>query len=408
MKISEIDFSTIPETNKLYDSNPYDTSFVGNVLFCEKENDNGYLLILDQTLFFPEEGGQTPDTGTIIYNGSAVKVTDVRVKKIHGHDWIIHIIDNTINNGIPVGCSVSGEINWEHRYSNMQNHSGEHIFSGLVNSLLGYDNVGFHLSDNIVTMDYNGPLSEEDIDNISLKANEAIWTDLRISAEYPEKDILDSMQYRSKIQLEGPVRIVTIPGIDTCACCAPHVKRTGEIGSLMVISSQNYKGGTRLSILCGKRAYLYNVNNRNMITAISQGLKIPPDETVKGVSELQDSISSLKKTLHQATAEILSLDSKLIPADSDNAILFVPEADSISIRNFINENKNSHSGYVGVFSGDDNTGYSYIIGSSSKDCQKLLSTLRNDFSSKGGGKPEMIQGSLNAAKELILDAIQGE
>lgn len=398
MKISDINFNTIPETMKLYYSHPYDTQFVGNVLSCEKGNDNTYLLILDQTLFFPEEGGQTPDKGIITYNDSTLKVRDVRIKKIHGRDWIIHIIDTEI----PVGCIVNGEIIWEHRYSNMQNHSGEHIFSGLVNTTLGYDNVGFHLSDSIVTMDYNGPLSNDDIDDIALKANESIWADIPISASYPDKATLESLEYRSKIQLEGSVRIVTIPGIDTCACCAPHVKRTGEIGTLMVISSQNYKGGTRLSILCGKRAYLYNVNNRNMITTVSQNLKIPPENTVKGVSELQENISTLKKNLHLATAEILSLDSKLIPEDSDNAVLFVPEADSISIRNFINENKNSHPGFVGVFSGDEITGYSYIIGSSSKNCQELLVSLRENFSSKGGGKPEMIQGFLIASREQIM------
>ena len=398
MKISDINFNTIPETMKLYYSHPYDTQFVGNVLSCEKDNDNTYLLILDQTLFFPEEGGQTPDKGIITYNDSTLKVRDVRIKKIHGRDWIIHIIDTEI----PVGCTVNGEIIWEHRYSNMQNHSGEHIFSGLVNATLGYDNVGFHLSDSIVTMDYNGPLSNDDIDNISLKANEAIWADIPITASYPDKATLDSLEYRSKIQLEGSVRIVTIPGIDTCACCAPHVKRTGEIGTLMVISSHNYKGGTRLSILCGKRAYLYNANNRDMITTISQDLKIPPENTVKGVSELQENITTLRKNLHSATAEILSLDSKLIPEDSDNAVLFVQEADSISIRNFINENKDSHRGFVGVFSGNENNGYSYIIGSSSKNCQELLVSLREHFSSKGGGKPEMIQGSLIASREQIM------
>ena len=232
-------------TEKLYDQDAYAVEFDAKVLSCEAYHDkdeSGYHVVLDRTLFFPEEGGQSPDKGTI--NG--IEVTDVQIKK--------DVVTHSLKEPLAVDENVHGKIDWTHRFNNMQQHSGEHIFSGIVHSRFGYDNVGFHLSDNIVTMDFNGVLTADEVKEIETAVNDVIVKNLPVEITYPAKEELAALDYRSKIEIEGQVRIVTIPGVDVCACCAPHVKRTGEIGTLNVQSLSNYKGGVRISILSGFRA----------------------------------------------------------------------------------------------------------------------------------------------------------
>lgn len=259
---------------------PYMKQFNAIVVSCEQypaateaAETIKYDVVLDQTLFFPEEGGQTPDKGTI----AGYPVVDVQIKdEIITHTIAVPILEEdpgvytgtvsdtdhdaafTTEDRPPfsVGDEVSGEIDWAHRFSNMQQHTGEHIFSGLVKKSFGYDNVGFHLSDSTVTMDYDGPLTEDDVRELEWEANRVIIRQLPVHASYPSDDELSKIDYRCKKELSGAIRIVSIPGVDDCACCAPHVKNTGEVGLLKVLDIQNYKGGVRLSILCGFRALL--------------------------------------------------------------------------------------------------------------------------------------------------------
>lgn len=272
----------MPETEKLYDSSAYDTCFTAKVLSCEeKKTKEGsrYQVILDRTLFFPEEGGQSPDKGTLemVPGGrkdaaafssgqaasgtTAARVLDVQLvrepcepqEESNEKKWKEMLI-HTLDRPLPVGKEVRGEIDWQHRFSNMQQHTGEHIFSGIVHERFGCNNVGFHLSDSIVTMDYDGVLSDSQIEEIEWEVNRAIALDLPVEVSFPTPEEEKSLSYRSKIEVKGQLRLVTILGYDVCACCAPHVRRTGEVGMLKVMQVQNYKGGVRLSILCGFRA----------------------------------------------------------------------------------------------------------------------------------------------------------
>ena len=179
------------------------------------------------------------------------------------------MITHSLKEPLAVGETVHGIIDWTHRFNNMQQHSGEHIFSGIVHSRFGYDNVGFHLSDNIVTMDFNGVLTTDEVREVETAVNEVIVKNLPVEITYPSKEELKTLDYRSKIEIEGQVRIVTIPGVDVCACCAPHVKKTGEIGMLNVQSLSNYKGGVRISILSGFRALEEERKKSQVISSIS-------------------------------------------------------------------------------------------------------------------------------------------
>lgn len=376
-------------TIKLYDRDAYATEFEAKVLSCEEQEDGIYGVVLDQTLFFPEEGGQTPDKGLL----GGKEVLDVQIKE----DVITHYVSEPLE----VDAPVSGKIDWQHRFFNMQQHSGEHLFSGLAHRKHGLRNVGFHLSNQIVTMDFDKALSEEQLKEMEWEINEAIVANVEIKTGYPSKEELAGLDYRSKIEIDGAIRIVEIPGYDICACCAPHVRRTGEIGMFKIQSVQNYKGGMRISFLCGFRALEEYRKKSEIISEISGILTTNQENLADHVSKLKTQVQSLKTQLSNAKQTLMQSKIAELPADQEDVILFERDLDTLVMRNVVNQLMENHAGICGVFVGDDTEGYSYIIGSKSVDCREIATKLREALNARGGGKPQMIQGSLAAKEEEI-------
>ena len=384
-------------TRKLYYEDAYAKGFTARVISCrEKKPEKGqdknvifYEAILDQTLFFPEEGGQSPDLGTI----NKIPVINVQIRD--------GIIVHTLTEPLTEGAEVGGIIDWNRRFSNMQQHSGEHIFSGLVHGKFGYDNVGFHLSSREVTLDFNGMITQEEILELERKANEVIYSNIEVVVSYPSKEEEKNIDYRSKIEISGQTRLVTFPGVDVCACCAPHVRRTGEIGLLKVVSMQNYKGGVRVSILCGRRALALFENDHASVTKVANFLTTSPDEIEASVTNLKSENQRLKTVLKKAAAGAMKKMADEVPADQKNVLLFTDGADPKAVREAVNLLVGKHDGFCGVFSGSDAEGYAYIIGSRTGDSRTLCSLLAEKFSARGGGRPEMVQGSLQAAEEEL-------
>ena len=385
----------IAKTVRLYDQDAYATKFEAEVLACEeveKKEKKVYQIWLDQTLFFPEEGGQSPDMGTI----DGIKVLDVQIKD--------EVITHTLAAPLAVGTTVKGVVDWKHRFYNMQQHSGEHIFSGIVHNRFGYDNVGFHLSDSIVTMDFNGVITAEDIEEIETEVNQAIIENIPVEVSYPTKEELKVLEYRSKIEIEGQVRIVTIPGYDVCACCAPHVRRTGEIGMLKVMNVQSYKGGVRISILCGFRALEAFRQKADIITELMAQFSTNQEALVENVTKLKNTNQTMKNQLASAKQELMEYKVAAIPEDSENAILFESDLDTPVVRNVVNGLVEKFTGICAVFVGNDESGYQFIIGSKNKDCRQIAAALREKLSARGGGSDKMIQGSV-AASQLQIEEL---
>lgn len=385
----------IAKTVRLYDQDAYATEFEAEVLACEeveKKEKKVYQVWLDQTLFFPEEGGQSPDMGTI----DGIKVLDVQIKD--------EVITHTLAAPLAVGTMVKGVVDWKHRFYNMQQHSGEHIFSGVVHNRFGYDNVGFHLSDSIVTMDFNGVITAEDIEKIETEVNQAIIENIPVEVSYPTKEELKVLEYRSKIEIEGQVRIVTIPGYDVCACCAPHVRRTGEIGMLKVMNMQSYKGGVRISILCGFRALEAFRQKADIITELMAQFSTNQEALVENVTKLKNTNQTMKNQLASAKQELMEYKVAAIPEDSENAILFESDLDTPVVRNVVNGLVEQFTGICAVFVGNDESGYQFIVGSKNKDCRAIAAALREKLSARGGGSDKMIQGSV-AASQLQIEEL---
>lgn len=399
---------SMTETIKLYDMDAYATEFEADIISCEpnKADDKRFDIILNQTLFFPEEGGQSPDMGIL----GGYRVVDVQIK----NGVITHTVDTSAGDCCEVekkaelaaGVHVQGKIDWQHRFYNMQQHSGEHIFSGIVHRRFGFENVGFHLSDSVVTMDFSGVISPEDIAEVEHEVNVAISKNIPIEVTYPSRDELAQLEYRSKIEIEGQVRIVTVPGYDVCACCAPHVKRTGEIGMLKVMNYQNYKGGVRVSILCGFRALEAFRQKCDIISELMGIFTTNQEAIVDNVTKLKAVNQSLKSELGTAKSALLDYKVAELPTDTENAVLFECGIDTNTARNCVNGLVEKYSGFSAFFMGNDEEGYSFIIGSKNADCNTVAAALRNKLGARGGGKPVMVQGSVKAAKSEIEEVLK--
>lgn len=389
-------------TEKLFYQDSHLAEFEAEVVSCEPagadfdESGKGqphlWAAELDRTAFFPEGGGQYADTGVL----GGVRVVDVQEKE----DRILHLLDAPLEPGI----RVAGMIDREERFMKMQQHSGEHIVSGLVNSRFGYHNVGFHLGSEDCTMDFDGELTKEQLSEIEREANRAVWKNLEIQTLYPSKEELAGMEYRSKIEIEGQVRIIVVPGYDVCACCAPHVSRTGEIGVIKLTHVQRYKGGSRVTMLCGVRALADYAEKQEQAGEISALLCAKENEIAESVQRLKDEANALKYALVEKEKKLIAAKTEVIPKDGKPVCVFAEDVEGDSMRMLMNLVLEAGHGLCAVFHGNDNDGYRYVIGSREQDgriinMRGFAKEFNAAFNGRGGGKPEMVQGTARGSKE---------
>ena len=376
-------------TKKIFYDDAYEKYFEANVISCEA-CEKGYEIILNQTAFFPEEGGQSPDTGFLkTAEGKEVEVKDVQIK-----DGIIyHYTDEPIEEDLV----VSGEIDFARRFSNMQNHSAEHLFSGLVCETFGAENVGFHLSDNEVTADYDKAISEEDLAEIERKVNEIIQKNIETSQWFPDEDELADIDFRSKKDIKGQVRLIVFPGVDICACCAPHVANTGEIGLFKIVSVQSHRGGVRVSMLAGMRAFDYLKQVYDAMMDTSRFMTTSFTEVRQRVEALKDENFETKGRLAELQTQSLK-EELLKKSESKKQIAFVDGLDMNIIRKCASEIYESRGGMVAIFS-KAKEAYQYIVIADGDVSiyQKELAKL----GAKGGGRAPAIQGTVDAIEEDI-------
>ncbi len=375
-------------TEKLFYRDSHLTEFEAKVLSCEPVNPDilpghsgEYAAELDRTAFFPEGGGQYADTGVL----GGVRVTDVQEKD----GRILHLLEGPLE----PGTCVSGRIDWEERFMKMQQHSGEHIVSGLVHSAFGYNNVGFHLGSEDCTMDFDGELSKEQLVHIEQEANRAVWKNLKIQALYPSAEELARMEYRSKIEIEGQVRIIVVPGYDVCACCAPHVSYTGEIGLIKLTHVQRYKGGARVTMLCGVRALQDYEVKQEQAGEISALLCAKENEIAESVRHLRDEADNLKYELGEKEKKLIAVKAEMIPKDGKPVCIFTEDIEGDSMRLLMNLVLEAGHNVCAVFHGNDSEGYRYVIGSRTQNMRELVKEFNAAFDGRGGGKPEMVQGT---------------
>ncbi|MBR5320842.1 MAG: hypothetical protein IKU41_03270 [Clostridia bacterium] len=378
-------------TIKLYENDSYIKNFSATVISCE-EKDGAFLVVLDKTAFFPEGGGQDADKGTI--NG--LNVLDVQIKD----DIIYHKLEKNLEIGATVECSID----WDTRFSRMQNHTGEHIVSGVIHSTFGYNNVGFHMNDSLVTFDVDGPLTDDDIKLVEKKANQAIYANNTINAIYPTPEELDNYDYRSKLDITEGVRLIEIENTDLCACCAPHVAKTGEVGIIKIISYIPYKKGTRIEMLCGALALEDYQNLHTTNKAIMNMLSAKRFETPDSVERIQNELGSARTENKKLLGELATL--KMEKHIFDNKVcVFIDGASYDELRNCSNALIEEHE-YCYLFANTDENNYIYVVSSKEQNVRDLVQNLNKAFNGKGGGRDTYAQGKITATKEEILSFIE--
>ena len=371
-------------TEKLYYVNQYETESSAVVLDYRQVED-GWRVVLDRTVFYPTGGGQPCDRGTI----SGVPVIDV----FEEGDEIVHLCAAPLRPEV----EVTLQVDWARRFDLMQQHSGEHIVSGLVHSRFGYDNVGFHMGADVITIDFSGELTPEQLREIEHAANEVIWRNVPITTFYPSAETLALLPYRSKKALTGAVRLVQIEGVDLCACCGTHVARTGEIGLIKLLSSVRFHGGSRIELLCGGRAlaYLNEISAQNR--AVSAALSAKPMETAAAVQRLLDEQAALKYRLTGLENELLAAKAAAVPAGTRTLLIEEPLSPDL-LRRYAELLAKKCAGAIFAGSGES---YRYVLFDPAGDLRELAKRLNSSLNGRGGGKPGFVQGSVSASRSEI-------
>lgn len=375
-------------TVKLFYEDVFQAEFTATVLSCEPDKD-GYKAVLDRTAFFPEGGGQYGDRGYL----NDVRVLDTREQA----GKIYHFLERPV----PVGSAVKGKLDWDKRFDKMQQHTGEHIVSGIVHEKFGYDNVGFHLADEYCTMDFNGMLSHEQLLEIEEEANRVVFQNLPVEVLYPDKGELASLSYRSKIEVEGQLRLVKIAEVDCCACCAPHVAYTGQIGLIKLVSMTNYKGGERICMLAGARALRDYQKKQQLVKRVGMLLCEKEEGIAGAVERLKEGQSSLKEQIGMLRRERLCRRAEEIAVSGKRVCVFEEGLPAEELRELANLLMDRGAEVCGVFEGNEKEGYRYVISSRTEDVRVMNQMLREKFGARGGGRPEMVQGSLRGTENEI-------
>lgn len=377
---------------KLYEDNPFLTQFSATVESCV-QGKKGWDVILDQTAFYPEGGGQPYDVGTL----GGVQVLEVHERE----DRVVHTCDAPLE----VGAMVAGEIDWDRRFDLMQHHSGEHIVSGIAHSKWGCDNVGFHMGADVITIDLNTLIDEVQLQELEHDVNRYIWEDHPIQIDFPSPEELEVLPYRSKKALTGRVRIVSFPGADMCACCGTHVATSGQVGLVKLLSVQKFRDGVRIELVCGKRAldYLSRIMEQNRL--VSNLLSAKPLATSSAVQRLMEENNQLKsRILTMEDSQFAVLAEQY--ANTGNVILFQDGLTPDGLRRLCDKVLQNCGGRCACFSGDDQSGYKYAIGEKDGDLRAFVKELNQTLGGRGGGKPFFAQGSVSATRAEIEAFLQ--
>ena len=375
-------------TEKLFYADPFQTNFTAEVRSCTQEK-GGYAVTLDRTAFYPEGGGQPADRGTL----GGASVADTRERD----GEILHLCDRPLT----VGETVEGEIDWPRRFDFMQQHSGEHIVSGILCGMFHCDNVGFHIGHDLVTIDFNAQLTPEDVAEVERRANRYVWEDRPIDISFPAPAQLEALDYRSKKALTGQVRIVAWPGADCCACCGTHVRSSGQVGMIKLVSCQRFRDGVRIELAAGGRALDWANRISRQNTLVSQLLSAKPDATAAAVERMQKELFAL----HGRAAALEEGDfarKAARYAGAGDVLLIEPPMPPDSLRRLCGAVQAGCGGRCAVFAGEGES-YQYAIGRPEGDLRPLCKELNAALGGRGGGKPAFVQGSVQADAERIRE-----
>ena len=375
------------ETRKLYYEDSFLKSFTARVLSCEK-GEGGFQVILDRTAFYPEGGGQAGDSGIL----GGIRVLDTKEQE----GRLIHLCESPLE----PDSQVEGTIDWEPRFYRMQQHSGEHIVSGILHRIYGCHNTGFHMGADVTTIDFDAVIPQEMLCKVEQEANEAVYADIPFHIWVPSPEELPHVPYRTKRALDWPVRIVEIPGYDICACCGTHVKTTGTIGLIKIFSAVPFRGGTRIEMACGKRALEILNSAYDQNRQVSQAFSAKMGETGEAARRMNELLEAEKFRAVGLQMQIYDRIAKDYQG-AGNCLHFEKDLDGTGLRELCDRLAGSCGGVAAVFSGSDGAGYGYCLGTRQGDLRGLNKEMNGILNGRGGGKPQFQQGRVMASEGEI-------
>ena len=374
-------------TRKLYYEDCHLSRFRAMVTGCEK-CEKGYEILLDATAFYPEGGGQACDLGSL----GGASVLDVRERG----EAVVHLCDAPLE----IGTEVEGVIDYDRRFDLMQQHTGEHIVSGIIHRRYGFHNVGFHMGSEMIEIDFDGMVPAGDLPAIELEANSALWQNLEVRCWYPTEEELPHVQYRSKRALPWPVRIVQVPGFDSCACCGTHVAKTGEVGLVKLFSVVPLRGGCRIEMSCGRRALMLLNRAFEQNRQVSQAFSAVWSETGDAAKRMNEALSAEKYRAAQLQKRIFATIAQGYE-NSGNVLHFEPALESVEIRMLADAIGQVCRGRAAVFSGTEEEGYAFAMVDHSTDLRAFGKEMTAALHGRGGGKPNFQQGRVSATRQEI-------
>ena len=375
------------DTEKLYDQDAFLREFDAVVTECYEGKDGSCLVTLDRTAFYPEGGGQPADHGVL--GGAAV----LDVQEREGR--VLHTCDRPL----PVGRTVRGVIDWDRRFDHMQQHSGEHIVSGMLCAAFSCDNVGFHMGADTVIIDYNAPMTWEQVLEVEDRANRYIWENHLFRAYYPTPEELAVLSYRSKKAIEGPVRITEFPGADRCACCGTHVAASGQVGLVKFMGWQKFRDGVRLELLCGQRALDHLSACWEQSRQIGQALSVKPEASAAAVERMQSELLAARERAAGLEVQVFAHTAAEYAGKGDTVLITAPlEGDGV--RRLCDAVAQTCGGRCAVFSGIDGT-YRYALIHAGQDIRPLVKDMNDALHGRGGGRDGFAQGSAACTAEEI-------
>ncbi len=381
------------KTRKLYYEDCHLASFSATVLSCEQV-ERGFEIILDATAFYPEGGGQACDLGTL----GGVRVLDVQERG----ETVVHLCESPVE----VGGEVQGIIDYARRFDLMQQHTGEHIVSGVIHRRYGYHNKGFHVGSEVITIDFDGVIPAEDLPAIEMEVNQALWQNLPVRCWYPSEEELPTVGYRTKRALPWPVRIVEVPGYDKCACCGIHVARTGEVGLVKLFTTMGFRGGTRMEMACGKRALDMLNQAYDQNRQVSQAFSAHWTETGAAARRMNETLAQEQfKFAQLQKQQQLAIAQRYV--NCGDVLHFADDLEPLQVRELADAIADTCGGMAAVFSGTDGGGYSYCLVTRQGDLRTFGKAMTTALNGRGGGKPNFQQGKVMAARAEI-EAFFGE
>lgn len=372
-------------TELLYYTDCHLAEFTARVVSCAAVGD-GFRVVLDRTAFFPGGGGQAADTGSL--NG-------IRVTGMEPGENPVHLCAAPLT----PGQTVTGKLDWLPRFTRMQQHTGEHILSGLVFAEFGYHNTGFHMNLERIQVDFDGFVPADRLGELEARVNEAVWKNLPVRCYTPDPETLKTLSYRTKRALPWPVRIVEIPGYDRCACCGVHTAFTGEAGPVKLWSAVPFRGGTRMEMSCGSAALARLNAVYDAARTVSRCLSVPVTDIGAGAAELSDQLAKTRYRLRELELQAIQAQADGMRGQGDVVLLREPMEPELLVA-LADRTAAVCGGTAAVFSGGDDR-WRWCLIDRQKDLRPLVKRMQQALRARGGGKPGFQQGQLTATREEI-------